>query len=119
MNDNLENGQEALWAVCNATQNKDPQHVSCLIQKGAFEALIKMMEIADVNAIIVAIEGLRNIFDTGKDHFIDEEGQNQLTLVFEQRGGVDCLEKLQQHKNNRVYEQAVRLLEDFFVIEKL
>ena len=33
-----------------------------------------MMEIADVKTIIVAIEGLRNIFDTGKDHFIDEEG---------------------------------------------
>ena len=38
-------------------------------------------------------------------------------MKFEECGGLDVLEMLQQHKNNKVYEAALNLLENYFQIE--
>lgn len=50
-------------------------------------------------------------------HFIDENGENKFALMLEMCGGVDKLEALQTHKNNQVYERALRLLENYFNLD--
>ena len=117
LNDEPDISCEALWALGNATQNKVPQQISYLIQIGLFEVLIKTMKQADVKVVMVALEALKNILETGSIHFKDQEAKNQLAIQFEQEGGLDALERLQHHKNTRVYEIAIALLENYFQTE--
>jgi len=63
---------------------------------------------------MVSLEALENILKCGKEHFVDNNGDNMFTLVAEQSGLIDKLEELQMHKNHLVYERTVSLLETYF-----
>ena len=54
-----------------------------------------MLECVDNKALIVAIEGIGNILKCGKQHFLNENGENLFCLELEFVGGLDKLENLQ------------------------
>jgi len=65
------------------------------------------------------LEGVRNCLDVGAQHFITEAGDNQFALVTEECGGLDIIEKLQEHQNQHIYEISVEIIESFFQLEEV
>jgi importin subunit alpha-1 len=76
-----------------------------------------VLECVDNKALIVAIEGIANILKCGKQHFLNENGENLFCLELELVGGLDKLENLQMHKNHEIYDKAIKLLEEYFNTE--
>jgi importin subunit alpha-1 len=48
----------------------------------------------------------------------DADGQSAYCITIEEAGGVDTLEKLQNHPSNEIYEKALKILEDYFMTEE-
>jgi hypothetical protein len=80
LNDEFDIASEAMWALGNATQNKEPHSISYLVQIGFFQVLTKMMNVSDIKILMVALEGLKNILETGATHFQAYDGENQLAV---------------------------------------
>ena len=78
------------------------------------KALGEILKVKDVRMLAVALEGLENIFECGKEHFNDENGENRFVLLFEGYGFIDDLENLQGHQNHSIYAQTIKLIERFF-----
>ena len=77
-------------------------------------ALDKCLKIQDVKMLAVALEGLYNILKCGKDHYIDEQGNNRFALIMEMQGNLDDLEELQTHPNHTIYAESLKIIEEFF-----
>jgi importin subunit alpha-1 len=43
-----------------------------------------------------------------------QEGANPFVSVVEMCGGVDRIEELQRHENHKIYDMAVKILENYF-----
>ena len=76
-----------------------------------------MLKEGDVRSLTVAMEGLNNILETGRQFFPDENGENQFAIAFEECEGIEALEMLQKHKNQTIYSKSLHLLEEFFNLE--
>lgn len=70
----------------------------------------------DAKTLEVALDGLNNILKKGK-YLIKGDGENPLLLEFEQKGGVEKLERLQHHKDTSVYQAAMKVLTKHFELE--
>lgn len=56
-------------------------------------ALVETLKIDDARVLLVAIEGISNVLQAGKEHFSRGE-ENPFALELETNGGVDRLEEL-------------------------
>lgn len=54
--------------------------------------------------LAVALEGIDNILDCGEKHFMNENSENEFTLLMETENCLDDLENLQTHQNHEIYE---------------
>jgi hypothetical protein len=61
---------------------------------GLIKALGSILKQKDVRMLAVALEGLDNTLKCGEKHFVNEEGDNQFTILLEQEGALDDLEEL-------------------------
>jgi len=74
---------------------------------------------SDSRLVLVSLECMENILKSG-ENYKNKTGasQNPYTSVIESCGGLDNIEKLQQHSNNDIYEKAVNILESYFALEE-
>mmetsp|Transcript_24875 Transcript_24875/g.43744 ORF Transcript_24875/g.43744 Transcript_24875/m.43744 type:complete len:517 (+) Transcript_24875:978-2528(+) len=109
--------KEALWAVCNAVAAATPEQVSYLAQCGALLALCGVLTTQESSMLVVALEGIRHFLEKGKTHF-SATGVNPFADQVSACGGLDRLERLQSHPNNKVYEKAYKLIVTYFEVEE-
>ena len=109
--------KEAAWAISNATTGGEKKQIDFLLKFNPLPALINLLDSSDIKIIKVILEGLENILENGE---ISEELHNKNTYVLqiEKAGGLEKLEKLQQHPNDEIYESAIKILERFFGAEE-
>ena len=104
----------ATWVVSNiATGGKDSD-VLAIVQMGAVEAICSVLEASDAKITLVGLEAIENIFRVGERNGKNEE---YLQIVHE-CDGLDIIEKLQEHKNEEIYEKAVSIIEAYFGVEE-
>jgi len=110
--------KEAAWAMSNATSGGTPEQIKYLVEQGCVKPLCGLLNVHDPRIVGVALEGLENILRVGQKAK-DAVGAdyNEYVQLIESVGGLDKIESLQQHSNQDVYEKAVRILEQFFIIE--
>jgi len=113
----LEVKKEAAWAISNATSGGTPGQIDYFVKKGCIEPLIQLLDCLDTRVVKVILEGVENILQIGNQK-VDKDLVNEYARHIEQAGGLEKLEDLQQHSNNEIYEQAVKLLEKFFGAEE-
>ncbi len=110
--------QEAVWCLSNATAHATPEQIKTLVDKGILQAIGSVLDCKDVRSLVVALEGINFILKSGKNHMVGENGQNPMVVVAEQCGLVDKIEQLQMVQNQKVYEKAIEILENFFILEE-
>lgn len=132
--------KEAAWVITNVTSSGTEQQMSHLIGTvGVLKPFSDLMTSQDPRCVLVILSGLKNLFTLA-----DKRGylESFLTVsilathipfndailmtlfirfcslyfcqLFEQIGGIEKLERLQEHENEEVYNQVYSMLETYF-----
>ena len=83
-----------------------------MVQRNIIPALGAALKFAEPRIIFVALEGLTNVFNFGKQ--LPSDGNNPYCLIAEQYGIIDQLEELEVHNNEMVYKKVCEILTTFF-----
>ena len=105
--------KEAAWVLCNCSKFGLPADVMKLVELGGLEIFESLLDSKDAKLLLIAIEGINNILFCGHKHFT-KEGPNPFLLRLENTKAIQKLEELQLHPSEEVYQNVVRLLENFF-----
>ena len=109
--------KETVWALSNAAAGGRPDQVAKFVQFGIVQALCNLFLESDMKIVNVALEGLNRILKCGKENFMGAGEISEFAVVVEECGGLNKLEKLQQHLNTQIYEKARSMIESFFQVE--
>lgn len=109
--------KEAAWAISNATTGGKKDQVDYLVKLNSINPLVKLLDSTDSRIIKVILEGLENILEIGEQSCLSG-CENSYTTIIEQAGGLEKIENLQQHPNDEIYENAIKILERFFGAEE-
>ena len=108
--------KEAAWAISNATSGGLPEQIEYLISRGCIPPLVNLLNPTnDVKIITVALEGLENMLKVGEQR-MGEQGlpYNSVSQHIENADGLDKLDALQSHEEDKIYHKAVTILERYF-----
>lgn len=109
--------KEAAWAISNATTGGKKEQIDFLLELNPLPPLLNLLDSSDVRIIKVILEGLTNILEIG-ENFERVDNKNDYVFQIEKAGGLEKLENLQQHPNDEIYENAIKILERFFGAEE-
>jgi hypothetical protein len=98
--------KEAAWAISNISSSTSKSHPRKLVKLGAVAPLCNLLDKADSTIVLVALEALERMLK------VDEN--DECVLLVDEAGGIDLIEELQHHENNKIYEKAVRILQNYF-----
>ena len=112
--------REAGWSISNATALRDKDVVAEIVRRKGIEAMCHVLTMKiDVKTAVVLLEGIRNCLEVGQEHYLNENSENEFTLIIEECGGLDTIEDLQEHEQHHIYEIAVDIIETFFQVEEV
>lgn len=100
--------KEAAWAISNMTISGNQQQVAYLVQQGVITPFCNLLDCKDTQVIQVVLDGIQNLL---KAAGTDIEA---ITGMIEECGGLDKIERLQNHENIDVYKLAYEIIEKFF-----
>jgi hypothetical protein len=90
-----------------------------MVEKGWIQALLSLLSTSqETNLLKIALVALEGIFKVG-EFFRAERGINPFVRVFDEENGGRCLEELQNHKDDAVYNTVTKIIETFFIAETL
>ncbi|KAG8036818.1 hypothetical protein G9C98_004140 [Cotesia typhae] len=102
--------KEAAWAVTNLTSGGTIEQLVILVQNGVLTPFCNLLDAKDFKTVMVVLDGLTNILNAA-----DKMGQiESIAIMIEENGGLDKLEALQNHENEKVYQKAVAMIDAFF-----
>ncbi|XP_067008482.1 importin subunit alpha-1 [Anabrus simplex] len=102
--------KEAAWAVTNLTSGGSVDQLALLVRLGALEPFCNLLDSMDWKTVMVVLDGLSNLLQTA-----EKMGElERVAILIEECGGLDKLEKLQNHENTQIYQKALRMIESFF-----
>jgi hypothetical protein len=107
--------QEANWAICNIIDNCNFQLICRYIDK-FLDFIVFVLKYSNTTCLVLALESLRKLLKEGTVYNQLGNFRNPIAIKFDERGGVDCLEKLQNHENSEIYEVAYDLLNTYFEV---
>ena len=79
--------------------------------------MIKLLDSTDVRIIKVILEGIENILKIGEQSKASYRNNPYISII-EQADGLGKIENLQQHPNDEIYENAIKILERYFGAEE-
>lgn len=106
--------REAAWALVNVLLGGSDEQVRYVAGAGAIPPICDLLDCGETRMISVALEGLEVILEVGA---ADVEHNTPFYTVFEEAGGIDKLEMLQDSENDNIYQKAVSILTRFFGAE--
>lgn len=105
--------KEATWVVSNIATGGKEEHIHCLVELGAIEAICGVLDIADTRMLLVVLDAIEGILKVGRDASRDYIG------FVDECGGLDKIETLQEHQNNDVYQKAICIIETYFGTDEM
>merc|ERR1712071_509957 len=81
------------------------------------KSLVLALQSSDVEIILLGLDGIRCLLTHG-DVFADENHrynyENPVTAILEEADALDLIETLQQHANEKIYQQAFKIIDKWF-----
>ncbi|XP_074349142.1 importin subunit alpha-1a-like [Apium graveolens] len=108
--------KEAAWAVSNAIFGGNEQ-IKFLVSQGCIKPLCDLLNCPDPRIVTVALEGLEKILKVGEaEKNLGHTGDvNVYAQLIDEAEGLEKIENLQSHENNKIHEKAVKLVETILV----
>lgn len=104
--------KEAIFAVANMFLSKNPKEIATLVDLDADEAMVMVLDLTDTKLVLYALDAIENMLK------VSSERNRNYDRFFEEYGGIDKLERLQEHADDRVYKKVVKIIETFFGVEE-
>uniref|UniRef100_A0A646QGB7 Importin subunit alpha n=1 Tax=Hemiscolopendra marginata TaxID=943146 RepID=A0A646QGB7_9MYRI len=102
--------KEVAWVVTNLSSGGTIQQVVTMVSLGVLPPYCNMLTCKDPKTVLVVLDGLHNILQAAEK--ISET--ERVCLLIEECGGVDRIEQLQTHSNDKIYNSAYSLIEKYF-----
>ena len=106
--EHLEVRTEAILVISNLFTHGSDLHVQHLVQAEGLAAMCDVLEGSGDSDITLALDAIENILTVGERHDLS------YICAMNNCGGIDKLEKVQEHDNDDIHEKALHLLEKFF-----
>lgn len=106
--------KEAAWAVVNATSSGTVEQIRYLVELNVLQPLCDLLGVVDTKIVEVALNGIENILKLGQMDANAKGGANIYALKVEECGGLDKIEYLQGHQNEKIYKKAFHIIEQYF-----
>ncbi len=110
--------KEAAWAIVNSTSSGTPDQIRYLVELNVISPLCDLLQTVDTKVIEVALNGLDNILKLGLQDSKMNGGNNPYAIKVEECSGLDKIEFLQGHQNEKIYKKAFQLIENYFSQEE-
>lgn len=101
--------KEAVWVICNILTSGNESHIIQLVEHGVLGQLCELLGISDVKILLIVLDGIDSILNLGT---IKEK--LGIFELFDEAGGIEKIEQLQEHENNEIYKKCVSLIEKYF-----
>ena len=98
----------------NATSSGTPEQIRYLVELNVIPPLCDLLSIMDTKVIEVALNGLENILKLGQQDAKLHGTTNPYVIKIEECGGLDRIETLQGHQNEKIYNKTFRIIENYF-----
>ena len=106
--------KEAAWAISNLAAGGTKEHMMYLVNQGVISPLCKLLEFTDARLIKLVLDATLNILKNG----IQNDGSNPFADYYEECSGMERIENLQHHEDNKVYEKAHEIIDNYFADEE-
>lgn len=106
--------KEAVWALTNLTSGGTMEHIRYLMHQNALKPLCDLLIVKDTKILQVLLDAIKNIMEFAEKYNEVETAR----LTIEEIGGLDKIEKLQEHENEQVYHQSKALIDKYFCDEE-
>eukprot|EP00056_Hartaetosiga_gracilis_P020525 m.19967 g.19967 ORF g.19967 m.19967 type:complete len:536 (-) comp8529_c0_seq1:80-1687(-) len=106
--------KEACWALSNLTNHGTQEDIRYLIQQGCIAPFVGMLKVQDTKIIEISLDALKNVLVASEMG----DGSNPACDWIDEAGGVDIIEALQEHEDEKVYNVALSIIEEFFCDEE-
>lgn len=103
--------KEAAWVISNMITSSPQARLLHLLELGVIAPLCELLNTGDSRIILITLDAIETMLKL-KGHV------DSVSHLIEESGGLDLLEKLQEHENVKVYERAVGILERYFAAEE-
>lgn len=104
-----ETRKEAIWAVSNAFTGGSDGHVAHLVGQGGIAAMASVLELAsEGRMVLVALDAIDNMLT------VSERQGYSYGLLFDECGGIEKVEALQTHSDQKIYEKSIEILDRYF-----
>jgi len=105
--------KEAAWVCSNIATGGLDIHAEILVHHGGLKALCGMLESSDTKIILVVLEAIEKILQMG------EKLGHPYPAHIDEYGGLEQIEKLQEHENEEIYNKCVEMIETYFEGEEV
>lgn len=86
------------------------QQLAELVRANVLPPLCNLLNVKEWGTIIVVLDGLNNILTAAEK----SRQLEQVAIMIEEAGGLDKLEALQHHENERIYQKSMTMIDTFF-----
>eukprot|EP01059_Diplonema_ambulator_P032336 TRINITY_DN6302_c0_g1_i1.p1 TRINITY_DN6302_c0_g1~~TRINITY_DN6302_c0_g1_i1.p1 ORF type:complete len:271 (+),score=105.01 TRINITY_DN6302_c0_g1_i1:44-856(+) len=107
--------KESIWSVYNITECGSAAHVSHLVDLGVIPALLDFLTTPDVSVILSSMSTLYNILWWGSTH---DQDPYIFKNIFDDHDGFTLIDKLQDHNNAEVSEEASRIADALIIQDR-
>jgi importin subunit alpha-1 len=108
---------EFVWVINNVLTGSNVEMAINLIKLGVFEVIMFNLDYNNHPKILaIFLEGLFKLFLQG-NKIREISNENPFMNTFNQFGGYEALEKLQEHPISEIYAKALSILETFYDVE--
>lgn len=116
-NDIWEVRKEALWALANICTNGTYTHAMSIADAGGLEPLIAALALhnMDPDLLMAILDAVRNVLEAEMETGRAFDDQSYIQMI-EENDGLECIEQLQNHPSENIYNKCVSLIEDFFQV---
>merc|ERR1712000_402033 len=109
--------KEAAWAISNFASGATREQTRALVSGRVIKPLCDVLSVKDPKILLVALEAINHILRNGQADGTSDKfgsGKNAYADMIEDADGLDRIEELQEHPNEKVYEKAVDIIEKYF-----